>query len=230
MEHKLEGVCVELSDLAGAEATDEAVQCYHLCSTQLLRCQVVILSNTLPHRLQLLRQVILISEHHDNQYNSHKHVIFYTSPGTHSSHSGQFRPDRPVRRGASPGLRWRSPELYTPPASPHSHSSVMLGQRPAETHRDIDSDESDFYSENDCNEHKMLLMFNYFISPSPDLYSIQSSLKLHRAAARARFIELHTVVIAVSGSWFKYRVNVWDALFYVCQNLWCENDCSIYTF
>ena len=71
MEHKLEGGHVELADLAGVEATDELVQCNHFCSIQLLRCQVVIFSNALPHRHHLLRQVILISEHHENHCNSH---------------------------------------------------------------------------------------------------------------------------------------------------------------
>lgn len=65
MLHKLESFLVELFDLAGVEATDELVQCYHLCSSQMLRRQVVIFSNTFPHRLHLLRQVIMIREHHE---------------------------------------------------------------------------------------------------------------------------------------------------------------------
>lgn len=72
MLHKLESFFVEGSDLAGVEATDELVQCYNICSSQLLSCQVVIFSNTLPHCLHLFRQIILITEH-DRHY-QHNHV------------------------------------------------------------------------------------------------------------------------------------------------------------
>lgn len=75
MVHKLESVHVELLDLTGAQTTDEAVQCHHLCSSQLLRCQAVMFSNGLPHRLYLLRRIILISKHHE--YNSHLHIELF---------------------------------------------------------------------------------------------------------------------------------------------------------
>lgn len=139
MEHQLEGVHAELSDLPGVQATDEPAQCYHLYSSQLLRCQVVIFSNTLPQRLHLFRQAIWISEHHHHQDNGHMHMALFLLPVTHSSHTGQYPLERPVRGGASPGRCWRSPELNTPAASPRSQSCLRLDPRPADTHRNEQS-------------------------------------------------------------------------------------------
>lgn len=51
--HKLEGVQVELSHLAGCQATDELVQRHHVRSSQLLRCQSVMFGHSLPDRPHL---------------------------------------------------------------------------------------------------------------------------------------------------------------------------------
>lgn len=79
--HKLESFHVQLLDLDGGEATDELVQCDHLCSSQLLRRQVVVFSNPLPHWRHLLRiGVFVIRENREqDQYNSHEHVILFSA-------------------------------------------------------------------------------------------------------------------------------------------------------
>lgn len=64
MVHGLEGVHAELLELHGAQAADELAQSDHLCSAQTLRRQVVVCRNPPPHRLHLLRRVILVSERH----------------------------------------------------------------------------------------------------------------------------------------------------------------------
>lgn len=70
---KLEGADVELFDLAGAQATDEPVQWYHLCSSQLLRFQIVIFGNSPPQRLHLLAHE---SCHVCNRYSGEHAMLF----------------------------------------------------------------------------------------------------------------------------------------------------------
>lgn len=72
--YKLESFFVEGSDLAGVEATDESIQWYDICSSQLLSCQVVIFSNTFPRCLQLFRKLISISEHDKHYHYNHEYV------------------------------------------------------------------------------------------------------------------------------------------------------------
>lgn len=139
--HKLEGVQVELSHLAGCQATDELVQRHHVHSSQLLRCQGVMFGHSLPDWPHLHSRDTLIS---DATWISRKYsracvAVCVLSPVTHSSCTGQFPPDCLVRRGVSPGRSLRSPEIYIPSASPHSHSSAPRGQRPADTHSDSKS-------------------------------------------------------------------------------------------
>lgn len=73
MEHKLEGFQVELFELAGVKATDELVQGYHLYSSQLLRCQVVMFSSSPPDQHHLFRQDI-VGFRHNYQDSIHQHM------------------------------------------------------------------------------------------------------------------------------------------------------------